>query len=145
METKQETNPETTGREAVSFGRGGSIAAVGALSGVAIALGGPWVLLAYGQVLGTPILTGLIIGALAMGGLISLVSAFFGLVIPRHVGHGPWMNPERWRHFAEHRRQWRGRHGGQFGPPWTWDDKAWNGGDDDEAPAAKRKSRRPRD
>jgi hypothetical protein len=82
---------------------------------LAIAIGVPWVLLTNGQSLGPHVLTALIIIALCIGGAVSLVSAFFGLVIPRHI-HGRWMDPERWRNFAREREDWaretrRGRGG----------------------------------
>ncbi len=38
----------------VSFGGGGHVAVAGTLSGMAIAIGVPWVLLANGQSLGAP-------------------------------------------------------------------------------------------
>lgn len=82
------------------------MATVGVLSGTAIAIGVPWVLLANGQTLGAPVLTTLIIVAIGSGGLVALVSAFFGLVIPRHV-QGRWMDPERWEKFARQRDKHR--------------------------------------
>jgi hypothetical protein len=92
--------------QGINFGESIPVAALGTLSGVAIAIVVPWLLLTYGQSLGVYVLTGLIILALCIGGLVSLVSAFFGLVIPRHA-HGRWMDPERWMDFAREAQQWR--------------------------------------
>ena len=82
------------------------MAVAGALSGVAIALGGTWMVLAYGQGLGTVLCTTLVIVALAVGGGVSLVAAFFGLVMPRHM-HGPWLDPAHWERLRERKRRWR--------------------------------------
>ena len=106
MEQEPKDQEQSQHEHGVSFGGGGHVAAVGALSGMAIAIGVPWVLLANGQSLGAPVLTTLIIVALCVGGLVSLVSAFFGLVIPRRV-HGRWMDPERWQKFARENRRWK--------------------------------------
>ncbi|GEM_PF-5829773 len=81
------------GHGAVDFNGGGGVAVAGVLAGVGLALGGLWISLAYGQVLGHVIQTVAALTALALGGLVSLTAAFFGLVIPRHVegkgsGHG---------------------------------------------------------
>jgi hypothetical protein len=100
----------------IRFGNG-AISAVGALAGLGIAVGVPWVVLEHAQLLNQAIMTGIVIAALLIGGVISLVSAFFGLVIPRHVG-GPWGDPKAWAGWAEKWRQWereghehaRGRH-----------------------------------
>jgi hypothetical protein len=143
MEQEPKDQDPSPNEHGVSFGGGGHVAAVGALSGMAIAIGVPWVLLANGQSLGAPVLTTLIIVALCAGGLVSLVSAFFGLVIPRRV-HGRWMDPERWRKFAAENRRWKEeRH--------RWK-KAWRDGvdlddaDEDEPGPAKAEAapRRPR-
>lgn len=95
---------------------------------MAIAIGVPWVLLVNGQTLGAPVLTTLIIVALCAGGLVALVSAFFGLVIPRHV-QGRWMDPERWQKFARERQRWHGRR------PWEHEDQ------EEEASPAQRRPR----
>jgi hypothetical protein len=84
------------------------VAVAGTLSGVAIALGGTWLVLAYGPALslGTTLTTTLVIIALAMGGGVSVVAAFFGLVMPRHM-HGPWLDPAHWERLHERKMRWR--------------------------------------
>ncbi len=67
---------------------GASIA--GSLSGAAIAIGAPWVLLRYGTVLPGSTLTILVSVAVGAGALITLASAFFGLVLPSQTG---WEEP----------------------------------------------------
>ncbi len=67
----------------------------GALAGAAIAIGVPWVLLTHGQALGSSTQTLLVWVAVVMGGVTTMMSAFFGLVMPSQVGgaaeHGnPW-------------------------------------------------------
>jgi hypothetical protein len=99
---QQEKNQEMQG---VRFGEGNSIATTGILSGVAIAVGGPWVLLAFGQSLGIYVLTGLIILCVLCGGALSVVAAFFGLVIPRHV-HGGLADTKGWMDIAREARSW---------------------------------------
>lgn len=130
---------------ALTFGGGGSVAMVGALSGVAIALGGPAVVLGMGQSLGPVVLTTLVVIALSAGALVALTSAFFGLVIPSKLRSGPWMDPERWRRVAEERRRWHAerwqrRHGYPFaeGEPF-----AGPGPDRAPGPGAGRGPRRP--
>ncbi len=68
----------------VSFGNK-SASVSGVLGGVAVALGVPWIILNYGQVLAQNVQTWLVIGSVALGGFIVLVSAFFGLVLPTQV------------------------------------------------------------
>ncbi|MBI3830460.1 MAG: hypothetical protein HY291_13150 [Planctomycetes bacterium] len=75
-------------RESIRFG-GGRLALIGVFAGVAIALGLPWLVLVYGQHLGATVLTIIIIASLLMGGLIALVAAFFGAVIPTVVESKP--------------------------------------------------------
>ena len=130
MKTEAELNPQD--QSGVSFGAGNLVAAVGTLSGMAIALGVPWVLLANGQSLGSPVLTTLIIVALCVGGLVSLTSAFFGLVIPRHV-RGRFMDPEHWRKFAMERERWHmaRKH---------WRSKDWMEDQEEEPSPRRRKS-----
>lgn len=112
------------------------MAVAGSLSGVAIALGGSWLALAYGQGLGTRLLGTLVIIALVVGAGVSLVSAFFGLVMPRHM-HGPWLDPAHWERMHERKRRWREaalrRHGilDEFG-----EDEV---GEDRESPRARRR------
>ncbi len=101
----------------MSFG-GGRVAVAGIVGGFGIAVGGSAVLLGLGQSLGPAVLTVLVVLALVGGGLVCLVSAFFGLVIPRHLGQGPWMDPEKWRRFALERRLWHERHGAGAWGPW---------------------------
>lgn len=76
------------GRESIRFG-GGRLALIGVVAGVIIALGLPWLVLVYGQHLGATVLTIIIIASLLMGGLIALVAAFFGAVIPTVVESKP--------------------------------------------------------
>ncbi len=74
--------------KSVSFNNGlASIA--GVLGGVLLAIGVPWVLLNYGQMLGQATITIIVSGSVIGGGFIILVSAFFGLVMPTRV-HEPW-------------------------------------------------------
>jgi len=68
----------------VSFGNK-SASVSGVLGGVAVALGVPWIILNYGQVLAQNVQTWLVIGSVVLGGFIVLVSAFFGLVLPTQV------------------------------------------------------------
>lgn len=82
------------------------MAVAGTCSGVVLALGGVWLVLAYGQSLGTTLITTLVIIALAVGGGVSIVSAFFGLVMPRHM-HGPWLDPRHWEQMRRRRERWR--------------------------------------
>src|SRR4051812_32108117 len=69
---------------------GASIA--GAISGVVMAIGVPWVVLAHGAALGPGTQTALVWVGVIAGALIALTSAFFGLVMPSQVG-GPHGNP----------------------------------------------------
>jgi hypothetical protein len=90
----------------------GMVAVAGVISGLGIAVGVPAILLPLGQNLGQVVLTVLVVLALAGGAMVCLVSAFFGLVIPRHLRGGPWMDPDKWRRFARDQRRWHheGRH-----------------------------------
>jgi hypothetical protein len=69
--------------EDVRFGKG--IAWFGAAAGVAIALGLPTLLILYGLTLGAVAITILIALALIAGGILTTVSVFFGIVIPKGV------------------------------------------------------------
>jgi hypothetical protein len=89
----------------------GLVAVAGVLAGLGIAVGVPAILLSLGQNLGQAVLTVLVVLALAGGAAVCLVSAFFGLVIPRHLRGGPWMDPDKWRRFARDQRRWH--HGPQ--------------------------------
>ena len=81
---------EKNGKEQVVRFANQAASISGVVGGVIIALGVPWIILSYGQVLGQTVQTGLVIGSIALGGLITLASAFFGVVIPSHVNdyHG---------------------------------------------------------
>jgi hypothetical protein len=92
----------------MSFG-GAAAGVAGTFGGVFIAVGVPYVVLAFGANLGPPVQTALIIGALAIGGLVCLVSAFFGLVMPRRIP-GAWTRPEHWQGWARQGRQWQRLH-----------------------------------
>ena len=93
----------------VVFGGGSLIAVTGILGGVGLAIGFPWIVLAYGQALGPKLLVIFVLAGLLMGGLVALTAAFFGLVIPREVGGGApsWLIQElknssrEWRQWAE--------------------------------------------
>lgn len=99
-----------------------------------MALGGPAILLSLGQGLGQVVLTTLVVLSLLSGATVALVSAFFGLVIPSHLKGGPWLDPDKWRHFAmEHQRQ---KHG--------WDHRNRSMDLEDEAGEPTRPRRRPR-
>lgn len=70
----------------VVFGQGSAIAVTGIIGGVVLALGFPWIVLAYGQPLGATLVVIFVLSGLVLGGLVALTSAFFGLVIPRASG-----------------------------------------------------------
>ena len=107
----------------VRFGNG-SVSTVGTVAGALIAILVPWVVLAYGQFLGVPTATAIVVLALFIGGGVAAVSAFFGLVMPRHVG-GPWGDPKTWA---------------EIGKEWRKHSKKWHQDfEDDEAPSARRK------
>lgn len=91
---------ETSQNEVVRFSSTGASVA-GCVSGVAMSIGVPWVLLTHGQALGSASQTILVWVGVCLGGLIALVSAFFGLVMPSQVGTNPWEH-----HHGRH------RHGG---------------------------------
>ncbi|MHB8417014.1 MAG: hypothetical protein ACYDCL_02990 [Myxococcales bacterium] len=78
---------EQTQNEVVRFSTTGA-AIAGALAGVAIAIGFPWVVLVHGEVLGSHMQLVLVWVGIILGGTISFTSAFFGLVMPSQVGHG---------------------------------------------------------
>jgi len=77
------------GRKDVEFNNAGGVAVAGILGGVVLGLGASYLALAYGAVLGPKIQTIMVIVGLSLGGLVALTSAFFGLVIPRHVSREP--------------------------------------------------------
>jgi hypothetical protein len=128
----------------------GLVAVAGVIAGLGIAVGVPAILLSLGQNLGQTVLTVLVVLALVGGAMVCLVSAFFGLVIPRHLRGGPWMDPDKWRRFARDQRRWHheGRHW-HHGMRGGWgveheDDDADDADEDEEAapPRPKRKARR---
>ena len=90
----------------LSFGNGSSVSVVGVLSGAAICIAVPYVVLAQGHDLGAGIQTALVIASLVMGGSVSIVSAFFGLVMPRRIP-GAWTRAEHWKGWAQRGRQWK--------------------------------------
>lgn len=77
------------GRKDVEFNNAGGVAVAGILGGVVFGLGAAYIALAHGEVLGPKIQTVMVIVGLSLGGLVALTSAFFGLVIPRHVTKEP--------------------------------------------------------
>jgi hypothetical protein len=106
----------------VMFRAGGDVAMVGILSGACIALGFPWIVMAYGQSMGSTLLTIFVLSGLLMGGLVALVATFFGLVIPQQVnggGVGPW-GRHAFRHWA--RRHWRDQPEGDWK---NWTEQEW--------------------
>jgi hypothetical protein len=84
--------------EGMRFGGGGVTSVAGVLGGVAFAIGVPYIVLNFGQVLSPAMVTGVVIGALVIGGLVCLVSAFFGLVMPTHI---PDEHGGHRRHFGD--------------------------------------------
>jgi hypothetical protein len=77
------------GRKDVEFSNAGCVAVAGILGGVVLGLGASYLALAYGAVLGPKIQTVMVIVGLGLGGLVALTSAFFGLVVPKHVSREP--------------------------------------------------------
>jgi hypothetical protein len=73
----------------VEFGNFRSIPVLGVLAGVVIAVGLPVATLIWGTDLGAFAQVAIIILALLVGGAVAGISAFFGTVIPSHVGPGP--------------------------------------------------------
>ncbi len=135
MEKEQSEGPKGD----VQFGASCSIALGGIVGGVLIALGLPWLLLAYGQSLGTVVVTILLFGALFTGGLVAVVSTFFGLVMPKVVrGHwrGPWPR-HRWGCAPG---QWKeSEDSTDHAEPASWAEPDWqNWGPQDGRPGARR-------
>ena len=120
------------------------MAVAGTLSGMAIAIGGTWLVLAYGPALnlGTSLLCTLVIVALGLGCLVSLTAAFFGLVMPRHM-HGPWLDPAHWERLHERKLRWREARW-RMRRRWAMGLDPDEDGEDEEGEAApkKRKARR---
>jgi hypothetical protein len=115
QEQTKNTNENDGANGDVHFGGGYAIAVTGIVAGLSIVLGFSWILLAYGQVLGTTVITVLLAGSLIVGGGVAVVSAFFGLVMPRLV-RGRWRGP--WP-----RHKW-GSHCGTPGEPFGFQDWA---------------------
>jgi len=144
MQNQDERSAEEQG--GICFGSGNLIGAFGVLGGVLIALGVPYIALAYGQGLGTPAqITIAIIGA-SSGALVSLVAAFFGIVMPSRIA-GRMMNPDHWMRWAQmahaHKHaRWQARYQARFGckPPMPWEDDGAKGAPEPE-PQAKRRKR----
>jgi hypothetical protein len=121
-------NNKPSEENGICFGGGNPTGAFGILGGVLIALGVPYIALAYGQPLGTGAqITIAIIGA-ASGALVSLVSAFFAIVMPSRIA-GRMMNPEHWMRMAQmahaHKHaKWEARYAARFGhaPRMPWED-----------------------
>jgi hypothetical protein len=127
----ESSNLDNAGAD-LRFG-GGRVAVAGIIGGLGIALGVPAILLSLGQGLGQVVLTVLVVLALLCGATVALVSAFFGLVIPSHLRGGPWLDPDKWRRFAQEQQRHRHRRG------------AWDHEDlEDEAEEPPRPRRRPR-
>jgi hypothetical protein len=124
MENVEKEVKQSPQHSVVNFGNGSIVSAVGALCGLGIAVGVPLVLLAFGQALGVPVVTGLVIAALLIGSAITFLSAFFGLVIPRHVG-GPWGGPREWAALGAKWKRWEREYGRPGGESWQrprhWD------------------------
>lgn len=80
-------SPESK-HEVVQFRSSSGAAVAGCFSGAAIAIGVPWVLLAHGAALDGSTRTILVWVGVCLGGLVSLTSAFFGLVMPSQVSGG---------------------------------------------------------
>jgi hypothetical protein len=72
----------------MKFGSSGASVA-GSLSGVALAMGVPWVLLSFGQVLGEGTLKWLVVTTVIAGATMAVLSALLGLVMPSHIGTPP--------------------------------------------------------
>jgi hypothetical protein len=72
------------GHESIKF-NGAKISLLGVIAGVAIAIAVPYMALIYGQFLGPVVVTIIVLTALCIGGVIALVAAFFGAVIPTTV------------------------------------------------------------
>jgi hypothetical protein len=81
-------NGKENEEKGISFGNG--IAAIaGVLGGFLFAAGVPLVVLIYGQILGEFTIKIIVSGSVIGGGIIIIMSAFFGLVIPNHL-QGNW-------------------------------------------------------
>ncbi len=90
----------------VLFGEGNHIAVTGIVGGVVLALGFSWIVLAYGQALGSTLLVIFVLSGLIAGGLVALTSAFFGLVMPRQVDGGAPGAIKDWIRLGLERKNW---------------------------------------
>ncbi len=95
MEDKKEEN-------AVRFGGHAVPGIAGVIGGVLFAVAVPWVLLVHGQILGTTILTTLVMIAVIGGGVIALTAVFFSLVMPSSVNHEN--NWDKWEKHLERKK-----------------------------------------
>lgn len=86
---------EAKDKDSVRFGGGGAASVAGVIAGACIAMGVPFIILNFGQLLPQSVLTGLVIAGVSIGGTISLVSAFFGIVMPMSVS-GRWQDQGDW-------------------------------------------------
>ena len=81
----------------IRFGSHAAAGVAGVMGGVLFAVAVPWVLLTHGQILGTTILTTLVMIAVIGGGVIALTAAFFSLVMPSSVNHeNNWEKWDKW-------------------------------------------------
>lgn len=87
MQCKRQ-GPGAFGGGGVEFHKQWFLPATGVIGGVAIALGVPWIVLVHGSQLNTAAQIVLIFLAVIGGGLITLASAFFGLVLPAKAWGG---------------------------------------------------------
>ncbi len=65
---------------------GGTFRVLGLIGGLIFAIGVPFVVLKYGQILGQAFSITIVIGSVIIGGLTCLTTIFFGLVMPSSVG-----------------------------------------------------------
>jgi hypothetical protein len=121
-EMKNEAKDEQKVHANVLFRAGGAVAVTGIAGGVLIALGFPLIVMAYGQSLGPTLVAVFTLSGLLIGGLVALVGAFFGLVIPQQVnggGAGPWRR-HAWGHWMRH--HWCGQPEGDWK---NWTEQEW--------------------
>ena len=74
-------------KDSVRWGR--FAAFYGVLGGVAIAVALPYIVLVYGKDLGAGVHAIIILLALLVGGTVTVISAFFAVVIPREIKESP--------------------------------------------------------
>lgn len=90
-------------QNAVRFGGHAVPGIAGVIGGVAFAVFVPWVLLSHGQLLGTTVLTTLVMIAVIGGGVIALTAAFFSLVMPSSVNHEN--NWDKWEKYVDKKKE----------------------------------------